>query len=211
MNHDAETQLEWFNLPRHASPTRGLRILTQPLRMRPDHAVLGVILLLIGTSIVFAGGVERGKHVARTEPGVFEPSPAVSQRQASAAIPGETLATRPSTGGKGSAAASSAPTGEHLERPAAPMPTTVPNQPSPKPGKTIVLKSRFAVQVVSYHQLKLAQRELQRLQQRGEEAFLVSSQDRTVLMVGPFVNKERASAKLASLKRLYQDCFVRTL
>ena len=166
--------------------------------MRPDHAVLGVILLLIGTSVVFAFGVERGKHVARTEPGIFEPSASVSQHQASAAGPGETLATRPPMGGKGSAATSSAP-------------NTVPKQPSPKPGKTIVPKSRFAVQVVSYSQLKLAQRELQRLQQRGEEAFLVSSQDRTVLLVGPFVNKERASSKLVSLKRRYQDCFVRAL
>jgi cell division septation protein DedD len=102
------------------------------------------------------------------------------------------------TGGKGSAATSSAP-------------NTVPKQPSPKPGKTIVPKSRFAVQVVSYRQLKLAKRELQRLQQRGEAAFLVSSPDRTVLLVGPFVNKERASSKLVSLKRRYQDCFVRTL
>jgi len=194
---EPETQLEWFDLPHHASPMRGARLLAQPLRMRPDHAVLGVILLLIGTSVVFAVGMERGKHLARTEPGVSEPPAAAPQRQASAAVPGETLATRPPMGGKGSAATSSA--------------NTVPKQPSPKPGKTIVPKSRFAVQVVSYRQLKLAQREMQRLQQRGEEAFLVSGQDRTMLLVGPFVNKERASAKLASLKRLYQDCFVRTL
>ena len=198
MNHNVETQLEWFDLPHHASLRRGERLLAQPLRMRPDHAVLGVILLLIGISVVFAFGVERGKHFARTEPGVFEPSVSASQRQASAAGPGEALATRPPTGGKGSAATSSAP-------------NTVPKQPSPKPGKTIVPKSRFAVQVVSYRQLKLAKRELQRLQQRGEAAFLVSSPDRTVLLVGPFVNKERASSKLASLKRRYQDCFVRAL
>ncbi|MBI4322742.1 MAG: SPOR domain-containing protein [Candidatus Omnitrophica bacterium] len=198
MSQERETQLEWFDLPHHASPRRGARILAQPLRMRPDHAVLGLILLLIGTSVVFAVGMERGKHLARTGPGVFEPPAAASQRQASAAVPGETLATRPPAPGKGSAATS-------------PTPNTVPKQPSPKPGKTIVPKSRFAVQVVSYRQLKLAQRELQRLQQRGEEAFLVSGQDRTVLLVGPFVNKERASAKLASLRRLYQDCFVRAL
>ena len=208
---EPETQLEWFDLPRHASPRRGARILAQPLRMRPDHAVLGLILLLIGTSVVFAVGVERGKHFARTEPGVFEPSVSASQRQASAAGPGEALATRPPTGGKGSAATSSAPTREDLQRPGSSAPNIVPKQPSPKPGKTIVPKSRFAVQVVSYRQIKLAQRELQRLQQRGETAFLVSSPGRTMLLVGPFVNKERASAKLASLKRLYQDCFVRTL
>ena len=208
---EPETQLEWFDVPHHASPRRGARIFSQPLRMRPDHAVLGLILLLIGTSVVFAVGMERGKRLARTEPGVFEPMAAAPQRQANAASPGETLAIRPPISGKGSPAMPPAPARETLERPSAPMPNTAPTQPSRKPGKTSAPKSRFAVQIVSYRQMKLAQRELQRLQQRGETAFLVTRQDRTVLLVGPFVDKERASSKLASLKRRYQDCFVRTL
>ena len=179
--------------------------------MRPDHAVLGLILLLIGTSVVFAVGMERGKRLVRTEPGVLEPLAAVPQRQASAASPGEALATRPVIGGKDGSATPPAPAREALDRPGAPMTNIAPTQPPRKPSKMSAPKSRFAVQVVSYRQMKLAKRELQRLQQRGETAFLVTRQDRTVLLIGPFVDKERASSKLASLKRHYQDCFVRTL
>jgi len=65
--------------------------------------------------------------------------------------------------------------------------------------------------VVSYNRPKLAQQELQRLKERGEPAFLMTTQGRTVLFIGPFPTKEKASARLSSLKRHYQDCFIRSL
>ena len=70
---------------------------------------------------------------------------------------------------------------------------------------------QFAIQVVSYRQPELAQKELQRLQQRGEHAFMLLKQGTAALLVGPFSTKETASVKLTGLRSLYHDCFVRNL
>lgn len=187
------SQLELFEMPQQAPQPRRALALIRDLHVRPDHAVLLMIIGLIGVSVVFATGVERGKQLARTER-LLQPSQATLSAEAKA----------PSQVPAGASAGGT-------ERPSVPSLKTAPDQGPSKPGKTVVNKSRFAVQVVSYSQPQLAQRELQRLQQRGEQAFLVNREGRTALLVGPFPTKDRASAKLANLRRYYQDCFIRRL
>jgi cell division septation protein DedD len=211
MSQHPDTQLEWFDLPAQPSGARRNRQtwwVVEPLRVRADHAVLGLILALVSGSVVFAVGIERGKSVSRAERWL-DTSVATSMEPA---VP---------------APNKMAPTVDGKRVPPMPVNTsTSPSTPSPKavpgmrkpqksvaqtPGKGTAAGATFAVQVVSYSQPQLAQRELQRLQQRGESAFLVVANNRTVLMVGPFGSRDRASAKLPGLKQLYRDCFVRTL
>jgi cell division septation protein DedD len=72
-------------------------------------------------------------------------------------------------------------------------------------------KSRYAVQVVTYSRPQSAKQELERLKARGERAFLVIREGRTIVYVGPFLSKVNASDKVAVLKAHYHDCFVKTL
>ena len=156
-----DTQLELFESPPRAPDRRGALAPMKSVHLRPDHAVLLMIIGLIGSAVVFAAGVERGKRLARAERLLL--SPAVSSQ--------------------------------------APVVTR----------KTVVSRPRFAIQVASYSQPKFAQQALQRLQQQGEQGVLVNKQDRIVVLVGPFSTKAQASARLTSLRRHYQDCFIRTL
>lgn len=71
--------------------------------------------------------------------------------------------------------------------------------------------SRYAVQLASYSQPQLAKRALAQLQAKGERAFLIMREGRTIVYVGPFPSKGHASEKVADLKVHYQDCFVRSL
>lgn len=176
-------QVELFDLP----PSPPLRRRDEPLRLmrlRQDHAVLLLMVGLVGCSVVFAWGMERGKRVARRErPLLAAPT---ATRQAS-------VATRE---------AGSPPTRE------AQTATAVAEAPADvKPTAT----SAFVVQVVTYRRHELADQELQRLQRQGEPAFIRKKQDKTVLYVGPFSTKEHASAKLTSLRKRYRDCFIRSL
>ena len=70
---------------------------------------------------------------------------------------------------------------------------------------------RYAVQIVTYAQAPLAQRELSRLQQNGEHAFLLKRDGHTIVYVGPFDSKTVAREKVTSLKERYKDCFVKSL
>ena len=149
------------------------------LALRHDHAVLLLMLGLIGGSIVFACGVERGKQLARAERMLLEPP-----------------ATR---------VADVKPAPSPVPK-TAPAPNTMPGTPAKMP-----VRSRYAVRVVTFRQPNLAQLELQRLQQRGESAFLVKQPDRVALCVGPFPSREHAMEKLTTLRRQYRDCFIQSL
>ena len=206
-----ENQLEFFDAspsaapqPRAAIPGRFL------MQLRHDQAVLCGMAGLLGITIVFACGVERGKHLVRTERLLLtrqEPLPASADRADARSTP---LATP------------AAPAAEMPGAPAklSPMPTPA-SIPAKLKLKTRYVdadgapgagaRGRYAVQVVSFKQPRRAQQEMQQLQGRGERAFLVMRNGVTVVYVGPFPTKAHARDKSVSLKPRYEDCFVRTL
>ncbi|MBI3324406.1 MAG: SPOR domain-containing protein [Candidatus Omnitrophica bacterium] len=180
------------------------------VRIRQDHVMLVLIVALIGLSVIFALGVERGKELSKAElinpssklsllsPTSLPPAAAPSSARRDAALPPAKL---PTTTPK--PAEQKTPTPKKIE----PVPAL-----EPKPAKPSVPKSpQFAIQVVSYRQPELAQRELARLKQHGEPVFLLKGEGKAALLVGPFSDKESATQKLADLRALYQDCFVRHL
>jgi cell division septation protein DedD len=158
--------------------------------IRHDHLMVGAIVGLIGLTVVFACGVERGKRVSRAE----HAAPLLGPRATA-----DSAATQPS-------------------RPATPAnttpaPATVPAAaPTSSPAPTKLARGpSFAVQVVTYRQRPLAQREMQRLQSRGERVFLAMTDGHTRVLIGPFDSKGDARSKSAQLRSRYRDCFVRTL
>jgi len=216
MTPDGQPQFELFDVRDHA-PSQPSSTTIGMFQIRHDHAVILAIAGLISVSVVFACGVERGKRLARTE---FIASPSItvkaqdSDATLSAKQPTRSASSEELSGSQPSSQSAEALPSQPLAVPTTPsMPATMAKPAAPKkaPAKAATTRSRFAIQVVTYTKPMLAQRELQRLKQRGEQAFLVNTSGRVTLCIGPFPSREHASAKLASLKQQYQDCFLRTL
>ena len=190
---NAPQQLYLFKVPaERAAQPEPLRI--GALSLRPDHVLLSLMFGLIGLSVIFALGVERGRQVAQVGPPLLAPrEPEVKAKASTSSVEAEAPSIRRET---------------------APSPVVAPKPQAPKtPVKVAAAggSSQFAIQVVTYSQPTLAQQELQRLHQRGERAFLMKRPGRTVLYVGPFPSKAHAATKLTSLRHQYQDCFVKGL
>lgn len=199
-----EKQLELFQ---GASPAvrRPAREAWGPvwLPLRYDQVVLIGIGGLLGLTVVFAVGVERGKELVRGEHAMLARQqttpPAVLT---TAKPPATTVAAKPET----------RTASTKVETKATPPPATPVMAPKPKTRTKLASgSSRYAVQVVTYSQLRLAKQEMDRLRARGEQAFLVMRDGRTIVYVGPFPSRNHASEKVITLKPRYGDCFVRTL
>jgi hypothetical protein len=199
-----ERQLELFDgtqpslRPRHRE-TLG-RVL---LQVRHDQLVLLGIAGLIGVTVIFASGVERGKQLARSERALIGREPlaaaAKSIKTSTPSVAGQpATVVAPATAPSSGAASSATP--------------LTPLTPKPKaPSKPASGKSRYAVQVVTYSRPKLAKLELERLKAKGESAFLIIREGRTSVYIGPFSTKGNAQEQVARLKARYQDCFVKSL
>ena len=202
-----ESQLELFDMAGQAAvrPRRESfgRVL---LQLRYDQLVLFGIGSLLGVTVVFAGGVERGKQLARTERMLLE------RHEQAAEPPRTTRAVEPALGVKRSSAPPSV--AEPTPKPVA-APVVIPKKQSSSvkvaAAAPAAKKSRYAIQVGTYTRPQLAKKELDRLQSRGERAFLIMRQGRTVVYAGPFPSKGNASERLTVLRPRYQDCFLKIL
>lgn len=174
--------------------------------LRHDQLLLAGMAGVIGVTVVFACGVERGKQLVRSERAMLaRQQPARPDRPLERS--GGALTISP--------AGPPEPAAERPREQPAPAPAT-----SPKIKAVTKLASadgaeagaaRYAVQVVTYSRLQSARQELERLRARGERAFLVMREGRTRVYVGPFPSKANAAEKLTTLKADYRDCFVRSL
>ncbi len=199
-------QLEFFDLTRQPHvkprpPSLGRFLLT----LRYDQAVLCGIAGLIGVTIVFACGVERGKQINRTERALitreeFAPAAGASAKSVAVAPVGEVAATK-----KASPAPASTKSSPAI------VPATSVKKKEPSKLATADDSRRYAVQAASYRQAPLAKRELDRLMSSGERAFLVTKNGYTLVCLGPFPSKTHASEKLTTFKARYQGCFIRAL
>lgn len=192
---DAARQLELFELQPGAPPRIRRETLGRiQVHLRHDQAMLSAIAGVLVMTVVFACGVERGKTLVRAERLL-----AVRQQRASPE-PAPVRETAPAA----------APA---TVEPATRAPAVV---PKPKPVTKVAAEptpsgSRYAVQVVTFSRPQRAKQEMDRLRARGERAFLVMRDGRTIVYVGPFPSKGNARQKLSALKTQYSDCFVRTL
>lgn len=202
MSRDHESQLELFELKEQPAPRAHRDTLGRLfLQLRYDQLLLSGMAVVIGVTVVFACGVERGKELVRFER-------AVLGRQQSASSTGP--AVDPMTPAASPAAVPAvAPQALSVKKEAPAL------EKAPKakgtPSKSASIKSRYAVQVVTYSRPQLAKQEMDRLRAKGEPVFLVMRDGRTIVYVGPFPSRGNASEKLTMLRPHYQDCFVRPL
>ncbi len=203
-----EEQLELFDLKNQAGQKPRCEAFGRfSLQFRYDQIVLSTIAVLVGLTVVFACGVERGKQLVRTERSLLvRQQPVPVEQPAMDAIQQAPGTERPTV----------------LEQPAVLIePKGVPSPTAAPKAKPVVKvaskepageeKSRYAIQVSTYSRPQSARQELERLKSRGERAFLVMRDGRTVVYVGPFPSKTNAREKLTALKVQYQDCFLKTL
>lgn len=216
-----DQQLELFDVSNQ--PTVRLRRESHGrliFHLRHDQAILWTIGSLLGLTVIFAFGVERGKQLARTERSILSRSQVASIPSLSVTAPPK-VQTQTQNQAPASQSASSL-ISSPANTQAAPSPKDKTNK-SPAPGKlkdkertklaseNRLSKSRYAVQVATYRQPQLARAEIERLREGGEIAFMVIREGHTAVYVGPFPSKDHASEKLVGLKSKYQGCFVKTL
>ena len=203
-------QLELFELTRQSAPRPHRETLGRILlQFRYDQFLLVAMAGIIGLTVVFATGVERGKQLARSERAMLArqqpvPAPAVAAAERTGRFVPQVSAGVP-------APVVSPPI---LTAPATPGVATAGPVPARKkePVKAKAGKSRYAVQVVTYSQPQLAKRAMDRLRAGGERAFLIIRDGgRTAVYIGPFPSKDHAVEKVAALKTQFHDCFVKTL
>jgi len=191
---------------RPQAPPRPHRELVDRLffQLRYDQLVLAGMAGVIGVTVIFAGGVERGKQLVRSERALLARQPSTPAPQ-----PEHPATDSSSTKAAPAEAAAEAP----KDKPSTVPATTPKLKPATRLAATAAVPgaSRYAIQLITYSRPQLARQELERLKAKGERAFLRIVNGHTRVYVGPFPSKTHATEKLSTLKAAYRDCFVRAL
>lgn len=207
---DRENQLELFDVTRQAPPRPHRETAGRFLfHLRHDQLMLTAMAGVIGVTVIFACGVERGKQLVRSEHVLLtRRQPAGADRPLERT--GDTVTKSP--------AGAAEPGAETPKGPPAPAPAAPPKiKEATKLASAADAKrgpagtSRYAIQVVTYSRVQPARQELDRLRAQGDRGFLVMSDGHTRVYVGPFPSKANAAEELTRLKTRYRDCFVRAL
>ena len=69
----------------------------------------------------------------------------------------------------------------------------------------------FTIQVASFQTKNSAQKEIGVLRKKGLNTLVLSKSGYTIVCVGNFSNKEKATSLLSQLRKQYRDCFIRRL
>ena len=88
-------------------------------------------------------------------------------------------------------------------------PETQTVQDKPRPVNS--LQQNYTIQLASYQNKTLAQRQAGLLKKNGLAALVISKGNYNILCVGSFHNKETAKPLLSQLRKKYQDSFIRRL
>lgn len=80
-----------------------------------------------------------------------------------------------------------------------------------KEEATVELKKEgnFTIQVVSYKQKELAQKEIEILKRKYSDVFIVQNGQYYEICVGNFSNKQEAKQIVNDLNKRYKDCFIK--
>jgi cell division septation protein DedD len=163
-----------------------------------------VILTIVAIMLVifsFSLGIERGKRVALA-------SPATAGDGVTA---GATAAAVPASTGKMDRASEKPEAKDKVVVKAAPVVNAAPVLVKASEAKAST-SGAYTLQVASYKAEKFAQREADKLKQKGfNDVFVLAKGAYTIVCVGNFQKKEDASSIKRQLKSRYQDFVVRRL
>ncbi len=190
---DDNGQLELFDLEHKAAPRPQHRPAVGKVHfmLRHDQLVLVGIGALIGLTVVFAFGVERGKQLARVER-------VNAKTNLSQSV--DVVYAEPQTQKQE----------QLIQVTTVPAESAVVASPEVNSVRANEL-SGYAIQIVTYTKQEYAERERKRLEDSGELAFVKTYGEHSVLFIGPFESKDVAKRKLSSLKATYSDCFLKSL
>lgn len=201
MPPEDDGQLELFDLEHKTAPRPSQRpgVGRVYFTLRHDQIVLVGIGALIGLTVVFAFGVERGKQLSRFEGSGLS----VATHQSAGEKVKESSASQTET--QDLITISRVDAEEPARGPEAQTSSAAPREEQPQD------LSGYAIQVVTYAKHEYAEKERKRLEEKGEVAFVRMYNDLAVLFVGPFETKDQAKSKLAVLRETYSDCFLKSL
>ena len=150
-----------------------------------DTLLLGGILLLMVSVLIYSTGVEIGRHHQKMLP--VNPQGVSLQSVAPPPVTVVLPASKPA----------SQSVAKTVEKP------TVKVVPKTEKGGGVT------IQVLSYRQSQPAEQALSVLRKKGYAAFLLTTPQGVVVCVGNFAKSSEAQPTLKELKALYPDCFVR--
>jgi hypothetical protein len=85
-------------------------------------------------------------------------------------------------------------------------------KPSPdKELKKEVIPEEYTVQVASFKTKTYAQKEADRLKEKGLDALIRPSGNYVIVCIGNFSKKQEAQVALDKLRQMYHDCYIRRL
>jgi len=157
----------------------------KPLSVSYEQAVFMAIAAIMLMVLVFSLGVERGKRLA----GAAAPKKDAPDKQASDKEYKTSAAVKEDV----------AVAQQDTKRPA----------PLPEKEKKAVKSDLFTIQVIAYRSKKSAQRELERLSEKGYKPFIITGGGYYQVCVGEYANKDESKNDFLELKKSYKDSFIR--
>lgn len=148
-----------------------------------EHLIFIVMAFIITAAVFFSLGVERGERLQLKSLALVEKESRQSPIQI-AEVPG----------------------------PIQKEPVVKEEEPSAQPEEAPKKKeatSVYTVQVASYVKKDSADKEAQRLKEKGFKPFVLSSGNYYIVCVGEFKNKAEATLEQKKLRKLYPDCYTR--
>ena len=181
------------------------RYMAAQMSLSLENLVIFAIVAIMVVIFSFSLGIERGKGVALTSPAA-----SIADGKSASSVPVDPARIEKASG-KVDAKELKADT-QKIKSPA------VASKVKPGVVQPIVTMAKpattggYTLQVASYKGLKSAQREADKLKQKGfDNVYVVPKGAYTIVCVGNFQNKEDASDIKRQLKGHYQDFVVRRL
>lgn len=170
------------------------RYLSKDLTLSVENTIVLGIIFIMAVVLFFSFGVERGKRVVR---GLTQSSAVGSRETLERSAPALDVKTPKAEVAEKAVPAQALP----------PKPAKPDVQSSPQKKGTGV----FTVQVASFKDRELAQREANVLKKKGYRIFVLPKGSHSIVCVGKFAVKDEATEFSNNLKNHYNDCLVRRL
>jgi len=160
------------------------------LHLPLENIIFIAIIIIMGVIVSFALGVERGKRLNKTA----EETPETQTAEQTTTLPSNIKHADIAEGQPSSDADKStdfAPASEDTVR-----------------TEGVTQKS-YTIQLISYKQKRLAEREIDKLQKKGVEAYIIRSGKWYQICAGDYDSVDEAKHDLKKFEDHYKGCFIR--
>ncbi|MFC1594492.1 SPOR domain-containing protein [Candidatus Omnitrophota bacterium] len=156
--------------------------------VNPEHIVIALVCLIMAVIVSFSFGVEKGKKII-----VRQSEPFSKELSSTTTHVVEETVSQPKVQQK-------------------PIETKTTSLPT----KEIVPKQEanyknFTIQVASFKKEAHAEQEGKRLQQYGQDVLILQKGKYVIVCIGNFDTKKEAEGVIGSVRKQYNDCYIRRL